>query len=412
MSHSAQIILIAGAGVAGLTLAVSLKQALGSGVDVIVYDPALPDLTGGSAPSAGGSLRVSALSADGRRLLEGLDVWSRVSARAQAIMEMEITDSALMDPVRAQLLSFEGEVTPGEPYAHMVVNRDLLLALVAVATEAGVELRGECVERWSQGDASAGSPGVARLSNGERREADLLVAADGARSRLRELAGIAWHGWGYAQSAIVATLTHERPHCGKAIQHFLPSGPFAILPLTGNRSSIVWTEETANVPGLMAMDRDDLLAEIRRRFGLKWGGLGLETFPVGVFPLGLGIARSFYGDGLALVGDAAHQVHPIAGQGLNLGLRDVAVLVEELVGAIRIGLPASDAGVLRAYDRRRRPDVVAMAATTDILNRLFSTDLPVVRLIRDLGARLVGRSPAIKRMLIREAAGIEGKGRG
>jgi len=404
VSHSPQTIIIAGGGIAGMTLAVLLKQALASGVQVVVCDPAAAEAAQ-KAPEDN-PLRVSALAADGRRLLQGLGVWDAVSASAQAIASMEITDSALADPVRAKLLSLSGDVGAGEPFAHMLANDDVLHALAKAAVEAGVELCDARVERWLWNGAAAGSSGMARLSDGSRRQASLLVAADGARSNLRALAGIGWHGWGYGQTAIVATLAHERPHGGRAIQHFLPSGPFAILPLTGNRSSIVWTERAADVPALLAMDAEDMLTEIRRRFGLERGSLRLETWPVGAFPLALGVARRFYADGLALVGDAAHQVHPIAGQGLNLGLRDVMTLGDALVEAIRIGLPAGEMNLLRAYDRNRRADVIAMATVTDGLNRLFSSDFTPLRLIRGLGARLAGRSSVVKQMLIREAAGV------
>lgn len=404
MSHSPQTIIIAGGGIAGMALAVLLKQELTSGVQVVVCDPAAPEAMR-KAPGDN-PLRVAALAADGQRLLQRLGVWQGIAPGAQPIASMEITDSALADPVRAQLLSLSGDVGAGEPFAHMLANDDVLHALAKAAVAAGVELCDARVERWRWNGTVAGSSGVATLSGGAQRQASLLVAADGARSNLRALAGIGWHGWGYGQTAIVATLAHERPHAGKATQHFLPSGPFAILPLTGNRSSIVWTERAADVHALMAMDAEDMLAEIRRRFGLERGALQLETWPVGVFPLALGVARRFYADGLTLVGDAAHQVHPIAGQGLNLGLRDVMALGEALVDAIRIGLPAGEMNLLRGYDRNRRADVIAMAAVTDGLNRLFSNDLTPVRLIRDLGARLAGRSSTVKQMLIREAAGV------
>ncbi len=404
MSHSPQTIIIAGGGIAGMALAVLLKQGLGSGLEVVVCDPAAPE----AARNAPGDspLRVSALAADGRRLLQRLGVWEGIASRAQAIDSMDITDSMLADPVRAKLLSLSGDVGAGEPFAHMLANDHVLHALAKAAVDAGVELCEARVERWRWNGATAGLSGTATLSGGAQRQASLLVAADGSRSRLRALAGIGWHGWGYGQTAIVATIAHERPHAGRATQHFLPSGPFAILPLTGCRSSIVWTERAADVPALMAMDAEDMLTEIRRRFGLERGSLRLETWPVGVFPLALGVARRFYADGLALVGDAAHQVHPIAGQGLNLGLRDVMALGDALIDAIRIGLPAGGMDLLRAYDRNRRTDVIAMAVVTDGLNRLFSNDFTPVRLIRDLGARLAGRSSTVKQMLIREAAGV------
>ena len=243
--------------------------------------------------------------------------------------------------------------------------------------------------------------------------ASVCVAADGARSRLREAAGISWIGWSYPQSGIVATIAHERDHHGRAIEHFLPSGPFALLPLTpggslGHRSSIVWTERRENVPAMLALDPEDALAEVERRFGLELGRIALET-PLRAWPLSYGIARDFTATRLALIGDAAHVIHPIAGQGLNLGLKDVAALAECIVDATRLGMDPGGADVLSDYDRARRFDTVAMGVVTDGLNRLFSNDLPPVRMLRDFGLGLVERMAPVKRFFIREASGLDRK---
>lgn len=385
-------------------MAVFLKQELGAGVNVTVCDTA--DLSGLSgAPVGGIPKRVSALANDGRRFLDRLGVWQNLSSTAQPILEMEITDSTLSDPVRTRLLGLAQEGARDEQIAHMVVNDDLTRALANAALRLGVDLKSGWVDRWTWGAGSRVGEGVARLSDGSERRAHLLIAADGAKSRLREMAGIGWYGRSYDQSAIVATIAHERPHLGKATQHFLPSGPFAILPLTGNRSSIVWSEATVNIPAVLAMDPRDLLLEIRQRFGLERGAVQLEAYPVSAFPLAVGMAQRFHGHGIALVGDSAHLIHPIAGQGLNMGLRDVMNLGEGLAHAVRHGLQVSDEGVLHAYDRRRRSDAIAMVLATDGLNKLFSNDVLPLRLLRGFGARLVERSPMLKRKLMFYASG-------
>jgi 2-octaprenyl-6-methoxyphenol hydroxylase len=247
------------------------------------------------------------------------------------------------------------------------------------------------------------------LASGESLGAALVVAADGARSRLREQAGIGWVGWSYGQSGIVATIGHERDHGGRAIEHFLPAGPFAILPFpdradAGNRSSIVWPEATADAAALLALHPEDLLEELETRFGHQLGANQIET-PAKAYPLSFGMARRFIGERLALLGDAAHVIHPIAGQGLNLGLKDVAGLAEAIVDAARLGLDVGSSAALAPYEQARRFDTVAMGVVTDGLNKLFSNDLAPVRLARDLGLGLVDRMPGLKDLFIAQAAG-------
>jgi 2-octaprenyl-6-methoxyphenol hydroxylase len=236
----------------------------------------------------------------------------------------------------------------------------------------------------------------------------LLVAADGARSRLRERAGIALRGWSYDQSAIVTTVAHERDHNGRAEEHFLPGGPFAILPLRNRRSSIVWTEHGAEATRLVALPDAEFHDELEKRSGLHLGEITLAG-PRRAYPLGLWVARDFVAERLALVGDAAHVIHPIAGQGLNMGLRDVAALAEAVVDAARLGLDPGNATVLERYQRWRRFDTLAMGVSTDGLNRLFSNRSDVLRLVRDVGLGIVDRLPPLKRMFIREAAGLTGE---
>jgi 2-octaprenyl-6-methoxyphenol hydroxylase len=337
-------------------------------------------------------------------MFEALGVWDAVAARAEPMLDMVITDSKLDDAVRPVFLTFAGDVQPGEPFAHMIQNGDILAALVEKAKAAGVTLLPEAVA-----DFEADVSGVtARLATGAAIRARLLVAADGARSAIRERAGIASVGWSYGQSAIATTVAHERPHNGRAEEHFLPAGPFAILPLPDNRSSIVWTESAAEAARIMALDDAGFHGELEKRFGLHLGEITLAG-PRGSFPLGFAVARSFVADRLALVGDAAHSIHPIAGQGLNMGLRDVAALAEAVVDAARLGLDVGGAPVLDRYQRWRRFDTMAMGLATDGLNRLFSNRSDVLRLARDIGLGVVERLPAVKSFFIREAAGLVGE---
>jgi 2-octaprenyl-6-methoxyphenol hydroxylase len=396
-------VLIGGAGFAGLALAIALRQSLAPSFSVTVADPALA----GAAKDG----RASAIVAAARRLFETIGVWQDVEA--QPILDMVVTDSRLTDAVRPVFLSFDGDVEPGEPFAHMVENGPLLAALAAKAKDEGVTLAPAAVTDLEfAADRTTDRTNV-RLSNGDALAARLVVAADGARSAIRERAGIASHGWSYGQSAIVTTVAHERDHHGRAEEHFLPAGPFAILPLTrnaavGHRSSIVWTEEAQEAARIVALPEEEFHAELERRFGLHLGEIA-AVGPRRVLPLGLSVARAFIADRLALVGDAAHVIHPIAGQGLNMGLKDVAALAEVIVDAVRLGLDPGSLAVLERYQRWRRFDTMAMGIATDGLNRLFSNQSDALRLLRDVGLGLVDRLPALKHLFIREAAGLVGE---
>jgi len=389
-------LVIGGAGFAGLALAIAVRQGLGEAFAVTVVDPAL-------AAAQSEDPRASAIAAAARRLFEAIAVWGSVADEAQPILDMVITDSKLDDAVRPTFLTFGGDVEPGEPFAHMVENRHLVDALAARAKELGIGLRASAVAGFEKGFHAS----EVELADGERISARLLVAADGAKSKIRDQAGIATHGWNYDQSAIVTTVAHERDHNGRAEEHFLPAGPFAILPLKGKRSSIVWTEEAREAARIVALSDAEFHEELERRFGLHLGDLQA----VGTrraFPLGLFTARSFIGERLALIGDAAHVIHPIAGQGLNMGLRDVAALAEAIVDAARLGLDIGSPGVLERYQRWRRFDTMTMGIATDGLNRLFSNHSDVLRLVRDLGLGMVERMPFLKLLFIREAAGFTG----
>ncbi|HKO71336.1 MAG TPA: ubiquinone biosynthesis hydroxylase [Bradyrhizobium sp.] len=390
-------IVICGGAFAGLALALALRQGLGRDIPVIVADPAL-----GVRPSR--DPRATAIVAACRRLLDAIGVWKEVAAGAQPILDMVVTDSKLEDATRPVFLTFTGHVEPGEPFAHMIENRQLIDALVQHAETEGIDLRGCAVT-----DFVSRPDGIdVMLADGTTVEANLLVAADGARSRLRERAGIATHGWDYDQSGIVVTVGHQRDHHGRAEEHFLPSGPFAILPLTGKRSSLVWTENRGEAARIVALNEDEFHRELEQRFGLHLGELAVLDKPR-AFPLGYFVARSFIAERMALVGDAAHVIHPIAGQGLNMGLKDVAALAEVVVDAARLGMDPGQADVLDRYQRWRRFDTMAMGFATNSLNFLFSNKSTLLRTVRDIGLGLVDRTPPLKSMFIRQAAGLAGE---
>jgi 2-octaprenyl-6-methoxyphenol hydroxylase len=387
-------ILVAGGGPLGLTLALALTQGLGQAVSVTVLDPAFGQKR--SDP------RAYALSPGVVAMLGSLGVWDDLAPGAEPIRGMTITDSRVEDAVRPVYLQFgEGE----EALGHLVEADHLETTLRAACESAAVQL---LADRAVAFEAGLNAISVTTESGGVLR-ASLLVACDGARSRLRDLAGIGWVGRGYGQSGIVATVAHEEPHHGVATQHFLPAGPFAILPLAGtaqhpNRSSIVWTEEERGASALMRLGRNDALAEIQTRFGPELGRIDLLS-DIYAFPLSVGLARSYIAPRLALVGDAAHHVHPLAGQGLNLGLGDAAALAERIADAVRLGLDPGGGPVLEAYQRDRRLDAVVLAGATDALNRLFSNDRLPARVLRDIGLGMVDRAPRLKGFFAGQAAG-------
>ena len=394
---SQRSIVIGGGAFAGLGLALALRQGLGPDVPIVVADPAFA-----MRPSR--DPRASAIVAACRRLFEVVGVWDQVAESAQPILDMGVTDSNLGDATRPVFLTFAGEVEPGEPFAHMVENRHLINALVTRAEAEGVELNAVAVSAY---ESNAEGTRVT-LSDGRVIDASLLVAADGAKSKLRERAGIATHGWDYDQSGIVVTVGHERDHQGRAEEHFLPAGPFAILPLKNNRSSLVWTESRREAARIVELPDNEFQAELERRFGLHLGEVKALDKPR-AFPLGYFVARSFIAERLALVGDAAHVIHPIAGQGLNMGLKDAAALAEVIVDAARLGIDHGQADVLERYQRWRRFDTVAMGVATNSLNMLFSNKSALLRTVRDIGLGLVDRVPPLKSAFIRQAAGLSGE---
>jgi len=390
-------LVVVGGGYVGLAVAVAVKQAAPHlSVEVI---EAAPEETWKKDP------RASAIIAAATRMLGVFGVWDEIAPEAQPINRMIVTDSKTGDPVRPVFLTFEGGIEDGQPFAYMVPNTAMVSALRGACAKAGITIR-----HGVRATALSTPPGHAALglSDGSTVSARLVVACDGVRSKIRDMAGIKTVNWEYGQSGIVTTVTHERPHDGCAQEHFLPAGPFAMLPLTGNRSSLVWTERTADADQLVAADDLVFEAELERRFGHMLGAITASP-DRRAFPLGLTLARSFVAPRLALAGDAAHGIHPISGQGLNLGFKDAAALAETVVEADRLGLDIGDLNALERYQAWRRFDTFRMGVTTDVLNRVFSNDIGPLRLVRDLGLSVVDRLPGLKSMFIAQAAGTAEK---
>ncbi len=389
--------LVVGGGYVGLSVAVAVKQAA----------PHLAVAVVEAAPEHAWKkdMRASAIIAAATKMLEVFGIWDEIQPEAQPITKMIVTDSKMSDPVRPIFLTFDGEVAEGRPFAHMIPNVVMVGALRSACERLGVEIRhGLSATGLKTSDIDI----EVSLSDGSALQSRLLVACDGVRSRLRDFAGIKTVTWEYGQSGIVTTVEHERPHHGCAEEHFLPSGPFAILPLRNNRSSLVWTERTNDANRLVTADDLVFEEELERRFGHKLGALKV----VGgkrAFPLGLTLARSFVAPRFALAGDAAHGIHPISGQGLNLGFKDVAALAETIVEADRLGLDIGAINILERYQSWRRFDTFRMGVTTDVLNRLFSNDAAPIRIARDFGLGIVDRLPGLKSFFIGQAAGTTAK---
>ena len=394
---------VIGAGLSGLAAAVALAgPAVRVPLEVLLIDAGDPR----EYRDASFDGRASAITLTSRRMLEALDLWGGLEPDAQPMNEIIVTDSTLDAPRRPALLHFGDEAAAGGPTAWMVENRHLYAALHDAADAAPdiAILPKSRVEHFEFTRPAA----RLRLGSGETVEARLVVAADGRGSPARRAAGIETFDWAYGQTAIVATVEHEKEHGGRAEEHFLPAGPFAILPLTGRRSSLVWTEEKAEAERIVALDEEPFAEELKRRFGDHLG----EVKPVGprhAYPLSMHLAKSFIGPRLALIGDAAHVVHPIAGLGFNLALRDVAALAESVAEAVRLGLDHGGPAALERYQSWRRLDTMMVALMTDGLNRLFSNDVAPVRLVRDLGLTLVDRAAPLKGFFMREAAGLTGR---
>ncbi|MDB5364760.1 MAG: 2-octaprenyl-6-methoxyphenyl hydroxylase [Rhodospirillales bacterium] len=392
-------VLIVGGGLAGLSLAAALGHA---GLRVTVADRDAP----ATQLDEGFDGRTTAIAFGSQRLLTEIGVWPRLAADAEPIREIRVADGG-----SSLFLHFDHrEVAPttgGAPFGWIVENRRLRRALFErVAELANVT---HLAPMAIEDHAAEGETVTARLADGSTRRARLLVGADGRLSPTRERAGIGTIGWPYRQTAIVCVAGHEKPHDGIAVEHFLPPGPFAILPMTDgadgtHRSSIVWTERSETVEALLASDQAAFDEELQRRFGPHLGAvrtLGRRF----AYKLSLLQARRFTAPRLALVGEAAHAIHPIAGQGLNLGMRDVAALAELIVDHARLGLDIGSPTLLSAYARRRRVDALALSAATDLLDRLFSNDIPPIAAARRIGLAAVGQVPSLKRFFMRYAMG-------
>ena len=395
-------LIIGGGSFVGMALACGLAKSAPGGFRIAVVER----MSVAEARSGAFDGRSVALTAAAKQMLEALGVWPGISADAQPVMAMDITDSKLDFPIRSVLLNFDAQQGGDEPTAFIVENAILRRALyeaaeslsditlIAPETVAGIDLR----------EASA----AITLGSGKTLTANLLVAADGQRSALRKMAGFKIVEWTSDQAAITGTITHEKPHEGRAVQHFLPAGPFALLPMVGNRSSIVWTERAEEARRIMASGEAEMLAEIDKRIGGALGRISLAG-KLSAFPLSMTLSRGFVKPRIALAGDAAHGLHWIAGQGLNHGLKDAAALTEVLVDAARLGLDPGDLTVLERYERWRRFDSASSAMSAAVLNRLFANDNAPLRMARQFGLGVVDRLPGLKRFFMREAAGLTGE---
>jgi len=386
-------VLIHGGGMVGLTLGVALA---GAGVETVVLDKADP----AGLLTAEHDGRVSAITHGSQQLLNAIGLWDPMAPHGEPILDIRVTDGN--SPL---FLHFDHRAIGDAAFGHIVENRHTRQALHAVAARTErLHLIAPCGLR----ELSRGAARVeAELDDGRRIRARLSVAADGRHSALRQAAGIPVTTWRYNQTGIVCTVAHERPHLGVAQERFLPAGPFAILPMTGNRSSLVWTERADLAPAIMALDEAGFAEEMGLRFGDYLGRLKVDGGRWS-FPLGLSHATRYADTRLVLVGDAAHAIHPISGQGLNLGLRDVAALAEVLVDARRLGLDMGSRDILDRYERWRRFDTAMLLAVTDGLNRLFSNDIAPIKLVRDLGLAAVEQIPPLKRLFMRHAMGVIG----
>jgi 2-octaprenyl-6-methoxyphenol hydroxylase len=388
-------LIVIGGGLTGLALAGAVA---GAGLRVLLIEQRALELT--TAPPFDG--RVTAIGRGSRYLLEGIGVWRHLADHAQPILDIEVGERH--SPLAVH---YDHKDVGDEPLGHIVENRTLRRALLRRTGElAGGTLeiaapdRPVRIERQSEGVALA-------LASGRTVAAALLAAADGRASPLRAIAGIGVLRWDYEQTGIVATVAHARPHHGRAFERFFATGPLAMLPMTGRRSSIVWAADNRLARELIALDDHEFALELADRFGDRYGALELAG-PRWHYPLSMMQARRYTDRRLVLVGDAARAIHPIAGQGWNLALRDVAALAELIVDARRLGLDLGGASVLARYERWRRFDSLALIGITDGLNRLFANDLLPLRLARELGLGAVERIPPLKRFFMRHAMGLLG----
>jgi 2-octaprenyl-6-methoxyphenol hydroxylase len=392
-------VIIGGGGMVGMSLAIALAKG---GLDVVVADP-VPQTAALDAKFDG---RVCALSYASVRMFEALGVWEHLEKDAQPINDILVTDAKLGGAPSPFSLHFDAAESHADALGHIVENRHTRTGLFAVAnTLANLRFVAPAALTNLQSDALGI---VASLANGESIRAKLAVAADGRESPMRELMGLSVISWSYAQWGIVATVAHEKPHNGVAYEHFLPAGPFAILPMTGNRSSLVWTEKDTLAPSMMKLADEEFDVEIARRFGSHLGRTEAAG-PRWSYPLKFHLARGYVKPRFALAGDSAHGIHPIAGQGFNLGLKDAAALSEIVLDTARLGLDIGTLDTLQKYERWRRFDSLVMSFAMDGLNRLFSNDIAPLRMLRDVGLGLVDAVGPARRFFMRHAGGDVGK---
>ncbi|WP_299641209.1 FAD-dependent monooxygenase [uncultured Ruegeria sp.] len=391
-------ILIVGGGLNGPALALALAQ---TGHSVTVID-ALVEKVRKNAAFDG---RAYALALASQRLLDAIGVWGRVAQHAQPMLEIKVTDGHAGTGPSPFFMHFDHAEIEEGPMGYMVEDRHLRRAFLdAMAEEPRItQVSGKSVVSQQTDTAKV----TVTLDDGTTLGGGLLIGCDGRGSGTASRAGIKRTGWDYGQTALVCAIEHELPHNGIAHQFFMPPGPLAILPLTGNRSSIVWSERTETAQHINALPEGDYVQVLRPRFGDFLGKISLagDSF---TYPLNLTIANSFISDRMALVGDAAHGMHPIAGQGLNAGLRDVGALAEVLTLAGRRGEDISSLMVLERYQEWRRFDTASLAMATDVFNKMFSNNNPLLRLGRDIGMGVVGALPGLRRGFVREAAGLTG----
>ncbi|MBM3512802.1 MAG: 2-octaprenyl-6-methoxyphenyl hydroxylase [Alphaproteobacteria bacterium] len=395
-SYRVHDVAIVGGGLVGGALAVALAR---HGVGVVLIDKLPPEA--GIAPTFDG--RASAIALTGQRLLDAIGLWRHIGAEAEPIREIRVSDGDSL-----MFLHYDHAELGTDPLGFMVENRHLRRAIAAEVAALGDRMTVMAPTDVVGFDQDADAAYVV-CADGTRIHARLFVSAEGRGSVLRQAAGIGVKGWRYDQTAIVATIAHATHHAGIAHERFLPPGPFAILPLAGGyRSSLVWTEAAHLAGDYLKLSDERFVAEISRRVGDFLGGLELVG-PRFSYPLGLQFADAYVKGRLALIGDVAHAIHPIAGQGLNLGLRDVAALTELVADAVGLGLDPASPNVLDGYQRWRRADNLLMGGVTDALNRLFANDIAPVRAARDLGLAVVNRIGPLKRTLMRSAMGLSGQ---
>lgn len=388
---------ILGGGLAGLTMAAALATA---GVPVVCIDQDSPD----RQADDGFDIRTTAIAYASMKVLEGAGVWKHMVDKAGPMLDIRIADqfSPLFVHYDHTELAVDGQ---HRPFGWILDNKDMRRALFArVAELPGLihlaPAKATAITRNRSGASVT-------LADGRVVRAKLVIGADGRKSLAREGAGIKVRRWSYDQSAIICTIHHSEPNKGIAVEHFMPNGPFAVLPMTENRCSIIWSEKRSLVQTYLDLPDDQFIEELSRRSGGYLGEITLATRRE-AWPLSVLLAERFVAERLALIGEAAHAIHPIAGQGLNLGLRDVAALAEVIVDAHRLGLDVGGPEVLARFQRWRRFDTVLLAAVCDGLVHLFSNNIPPIRLARDLGMAVVNRLPPVKRFFMKHAMGIVG----